>query len=225
MAETQQHPGKTGHWQRLPRWKKWLLAIALVFTGVGGAFAGYNAITASGGAHATRDSSDRPSIQADDEAERRLSQGLAPGEDSGSGWPTLPSLPGDSSTGDTRDGESEQGETAAKNRSEAGHASSDARWPGALFRLGFGFFAGFAIGYAARAFLRISILAAGLLLLGLFGLQYAGLISVDWAAMETVFDHVVNWLRTNTADFRNFITGQLPSTAAGLGGLLVGFKK
>ena len=109
MAETQQHPGKTGHWQRLPRWKKWLLAIALVFTGVGGAFAGYNAITASGGAHATRDSSDRPSIKADDEAERRLSQGLAPGEDSGSGWPTLPSLPGDSSTGDTRDGEDDEG--------------------------------------------------------------------------------------------------------------------
>jgi uncharacterized membrane protein (Fun14 family) len=225
MAETQQHPGKTGHWQRLPRWKKWLLAIALVFTGVGGAFAGYNAITASGGAHATRDSSDRPSIKADDEAERRLSQGLAPSEDSGSPWPTLPPLPGDPGTGDSQDGESEQEQTTTNDSQDARDLSSSAHWPGALFRLGFGFFAGFAIGYATRAFLRITILAVGLLLLGLFGLQYAGLINVEWAAMETVFNHVVNWLRTNTADFRNSITGQLPSTAAGLGGLLVGFKK
>jgi uncharacterized membrane protein (Fun14 family) len=84
---------------------------------------------------------------------------------------------------------------------------------------------GFSIGYAARLFLRISLVVAGVLLLGLFGLQYAGVISVEWAAVESGFEHVAGWLRTNTASFRDFIVGQIPSAAAGLGGLVIGFKK
>jgi uncharacterized membrane protein (Fun14 family) len=224
MTEIQQHPGKRGRWQLLPQWEKWLLVIALILTIVGGSFAGYNAITASGGPQTTSNSTDRSSTKVEGDTERRFSQGLAPTEDSGSGWPTLPSLPGESGTGDPRENQSQQGKTEKKDTSGTDHSTSDAHWPGAMFRLGFGFFAGFAMGYAARAFLRISILAAGLILLGLFGLQYAGLITVEWAAMDMVFDHFVNWLRTNTANFRDFITGQLPSAAAGLGGLLVGFK-
>jgi uncharacterized membrane protein (Fun14 family) len=94
-----------------------------------------------------------------------------------------------------------------------------------IFRLGFSFFVGFAIAYALRTFLKVSIVTIGILLLGLFGLQYAGVITVDWAAMEQHYDTVVAWLRTETETFRTFVTGYLPSSAMGVLGMVVGFRR
>ncbi len=95
----------------------------------------------------------------------------------------------------------------------------------ALFRLGLGFFAGFCIAFALRTFLKLSILAVGLALLVVAGLQFAGLIDTDWAAIHKHYDALVGWLADQTASFRRFLTGYLPSSAAGALGLLAGFKK
>jgi uncharacterized membrane protein (Fun14 family) len=96
---------------------------------------------------------------------------------------------------------------------------------GAVFRLGFGFFAGFAIGYAVRAFVKVSMIVIGVGLLALFGLQYAGLITVDWARVSGGFESFGSWATAQTKDFANFITGYLPSASAGLAGAFVGFRR
>lgn len=104
-------------------------------------------------------------------------------------------------------------------------AGPTGRWEPALFRLGFSFFAGFAMGYALRVFFRMSMVVIGVILLALFGLQYAGLIAVDWSAMSDRYDDVLGWLRAQTSGFRGFITGQLPSAASGVAGLVGGWRR
>lgn len=96
---------------------------------------------------------------------------------------------------------------------------------GAIFRLGFGFFAGFAIGYAMRAFVKITLVVVGVGLIALFGLQYAGLITVDWEQISGGFESFGSWATAQTKDFANFITGYLPSASAGLAGAFVGFRR
>ncbi|GAB4384084.1 MAG: hypothetical protein Kow0022_05570 [Phycisphaerales bacterium] len=96
---------------------------------------------------------------------------------------------------------------------------------GAIFRLGFGFFAGFAVGYAMRTFVRITLVASGLAVLGLMGLQYAGIISVDWAKISGGFDGFGTWITAQIRDFSAFVTGYLPTFGAGLAGAFVGFRR
>ncbi|HUS93015.1 MAG TPA: FUN14 domain-containing protein [Phycisphaerae bacterium] len=98
-------------------------------------------------------------------------------------------------------------------------------WYPAIFRLGFSFFVGFCIAYALRVFLKVSLLAIGVILLALFGLQYAGVVQVNWSAMETHYQSVASWLTGQFASFRDFVTGYLPSASSGVMGMLVGFKK
>jgi len=95
----------------------------------------------------------------------------------------------------------------------------------ALFRLGFSFFVGFAIAYALRSFLKITLIAIGLMLLGLFGLQYVGVVSVDWTAMQSHYETAMQWLQQQTADFTKFVQGYLPSAASAAGGFFVGFRR
>lgn len=96
---------------------------------------------------------------------------------------------------------------------------------GAVFRLGFGFFAGFAVGYAARMFVRITLTAAGIAILGLAGLQYAGVIDVDWEKISGGFDTFGAWFTEQTKGLTGFITGYLPTFGAGLAGAFVGFRR
>jgi uncharacterized membrane protein (Fun14 family) len=96
-------------------------------------------------------------------------------------------------------------------------------WSPAIFRLGFSCFAGFCMAYALRAFMKITIVVTGIALLGLFGLQYAGLINVDWGAMEGVYNTVTAWVRQQTGSFAEFVSGYLPSAASGAAGFAAGF--
>lgn len=96
---------------------------------------------------------------------------------------------------------------------------------GAVFRLGFGFFAGFAVGYAMRMFVRITLLAAGIAILGLAGLHYAGVIDVDWEKISGGFDTFGAWFSEQRRGLAGFITGYLPTFGAGLAGAFVGFRR
>jgi uncharacterized membrane protein (Fun14 family) len=110
---------------------------------------------------------------------------------------------------------------------EPAPATGDAldAWSPTIFRLGFSFFAGFSIAYAARTFFKISVLAAGVALLGLFGLQYAGVIDVNWNAMSDHWDAIAGWLSEQTASFGEFIRGYLPSAGMAGMGLVMGFRR
>ena len=98
-------------------------------------------------------------------------------------------------------------------------------WYPAIFRLGFSFFVGFCIAYALRAFFKVSLAAIGVILLALFGLQYAGVVQVDWSAMGRHYDGVVGWLAGQFSGFKNFVTGYLPSAASAGVGLFAGFRR
>ncbi|TVQ62028.1 MAG: hypothetical protein EA378_06060 [Phycisphaerales bacterium] len=95
----------------------------------------------------------------------------------------------------------------------------------AVFRAGFSFFVGFAIAFALRQFVKISVVALGLFFLAMFGLQYAGLIEVKWGVLEARYDAAGGWLASEFDSFRAFMTGYLPSAALATTGLAAGFAK
>ena len=95
----------------------------------------------------------------------------------------------------------------------------------AVFRLGFSFFVGFAVAYAARWAFKIALLVAGLLFLALLGLQYGGIVNVQWGLMEKHYDGASRWLSENSGAMTTFVTGALPSAAAGGLGLFAGLRR
>ncbi len=212
MTEQESQQSESGRTPRVPAWKKGLLGIALVLTAVGGGFAMYDTLATPSGVP-----SEEP--RRSKGAEELQPRELNPEEGRDRSRPELPAWPGEAPRT-----EPEKTEPTAGSDGAAG-AEGESLWPAALFRLGFGFFVGFSIGYAIRVFVRIALVAVGLAFLLLFGLQYGGLIPVDWSAMGTVLDQAVAWVRANAAGFRAFITGQLPSAASALAGAAVGFKK
>ncbi len=90
---------------------------------------------------------------------------------------------------------------------------------------GLSFFVGFALGYALRTFFKISAIVIGVILLAIFGLSYAGVLDIDWTAIDTHFDQLVAKLKTEGSSFKTFITGSLPSAGIATLGLATGFKK
>ena len=95
----------------------------------------------------------------------------------------------------------------------------------AVFRMGFGFFVGFAIGFATRTFVKFTLFGLGLFFLLLFGLQYGGIIEVKWALLEARYHEAGSWIGGQLSGFRAFVTGYLPSATLATAGLVVGFKK
>lgn len=110
-------------------------------------------------------------------------------------------------------------------------AEAETPWSQAFFGYGFSFFVGFGIGYAVRAFLKLSLLFAGIFALLLFALSYftdtsgTPFIEVNWNVLDGAFNRFADKVKEQTGAFRSFITGSLPNAGlAGLG-LFAGFKR
>jgi uncharacterized membrane protein (Fun14 family) len=112
-----------------------------------------------------------------------------------------------------------------RDRPRAREQSALSEWSPTIFRLGFGFVVGFAIAFALRAFLRLAILILGVILIGLFALQYFGIVSVDWNAMSGGYDTVMEWLRVQFASMKSFVQGALPSAGSAAAGFFFGFRR
>ena len=97
-------------------------------------------------------------------------------------------------------------------------------WSPALFRLGFSFFIGFAVAYALRSFVKLSLISAGFFVMALLGMQYAGFVEINWTLIGQQYESAGAWLSGQFDSFRTFVTGELPSAAGALGGLGLGFK-
>lgn len=95
----------------------------------------------------------------------------------------------------------------------------------AVTRLGFGFVAGFCMAFAFKKFLKIAAVVAGLVLLGIFGLQYLGVATIDWSGLEAHFERSLAWVKGEADSFKTFVTGYLPSTGAAAAGLITGFRR
>lgn len=196
----------------IPLWQKLLLGISVVLMLGGGAAYAYSkfiakvpaARTTAGGGNTTPGSStDLPD---------GLASGFGPGGTTSGG--TRPD--GGTGTG------SGSGESPA-NQSEIQTALDT--WSPAIFRLGFSFFAAFAMAYALRQFLKITLVIVGAALIGLFALQYLKVITVDWSLVEGKFDSVAAFLKSQTESFTKFVSGYLPSATSAAAGAFVGFKR
>jgi uncharacterized membrane protein (Fun14 family) len=99
------------------------------------------------------------------------------------------------------------------------------RWSPALFRGGFSFFAGFCIAYALRTVLKVGLLVCGVVLIAMFALQYAGLLNIDWNSISGQYDSVAAWLKGQFGNFKDFVSGHLPSAGSAVAGLAIGFMR
>ena len=98
-------------------------------------------------------------------------------------------------------------------------------WSAPMMQLGFSFVAGFSMGYALAFFLKATALVAGVLLLMLFGLQYAGLADVNWLGIQGYYDAFIVWAQPHAGSFQEFITSNLPVSGMAALGIFTGFKK
>lgn len=93
-----------------------------------------------------------------------------------------------------------------------------------FLKLGFSFMVGLAMGYALKIAFKIALIVMGILLLVLFGLQYEGIINVNWSGIEVHYDSWVDWLSANAGIFFGFVGDNLTSAASFLAGLALGLK-
>jgi uncharacterized membrane protein (Fun14 family) len=98
-------------------------------------------------------------------------------------------------------------------------------WSTLFTKLGFSFVVGFSIAYAVSGFLRVALFVGGAIFLLLFGLQYAGLVTVNWGGMESGYNGFMAWLQPHIGSFKDFITSNLPASGLAAAGLYAGFKR
>jgi uncharacterized membrane protein (Fun14 family) len=182
--------------RRIPGWPRALLGVAIVLMAAG---LGLGAVTALGGSGEEAIPQTPPAAPRGAAVHPGLVGGLLPDDPPATTEPA----------GDATAGSAPRGLEV---------------WSPAIFRLGFSFFAGFCVAYALRSVLRLAIVFVGLVLLAIFGLQYAGLVDVNWARMGEGYESFVGWLGGQTESFQRFITGYLPSSASGVAGLAMGFR-
>lgn len=95
----------------------------------------------------------------------------------------------------------------------------------ATFRFGLSFLAGFALAWAMKRFIKLSLLIGGLLIAGIYFLRRNGMIELPWDQIEDQVEGGMSWLQGQTDSIKDVVTGYLPSGVATLGGLFVGFRK
>ena len=93
-----------------------------------------------------------------------------------------------------------------------------------FLRLGFSFIVGLAAGFALKVAFKIALLVIGVVLVGVFALQYAGVAEVDWSSVELQYNSGADWLGTQGGALLDFMGRNLPSAASFLAGLAVGLK-
>lgn len=93
-----------------------------------------------------------------------------------------------------------------------------------FLQLGFSFMVGLAAGFALKIAFKIALLMIGVILVGVFALQYAGLAEVDWSGVELQYDTGADWVGTQGEALLDFIGRNLPSAGSFLAGLALGLK-
>lgn len=95
----------------------------------------------------------------------------------------------------------------------------------AVEKMGFSFFAGFAIGYAAKFVSKIVMFFAGTFILGLFILQYNNILVIDWASMNSQFSVFAHSFSLEGQTLITYMQGNFQNGAAFIGGLILGWRK
>lgn len=91
---------------------------------------------------------------------------------------------------------------------------------GLVADLGYGGFAGFVIGFAAKRVLNVFLMLLGLYMLSLLWLSSKGVITINWHA----FVHIFTGMFTGFGAFFEGLVRKVAFSAAFLGGFMLGFK-
>lgn len=94
-----------------------------------------------------------------------------------------------------------------------------------LEKMGFSFFAGYAIGFMLRFVSRIATFFAGFLLFSMFILQYNGIVVIDWGSMNDQFSILAGSLSSEGSTFTKYMSSNLQNVAAFFGGMALGFRR
>ena len=94
-----------------------------------------------------------------------------------------------------------------------------------LFRIGFSFLAGFSIGTFLRAVLKLAVIVLGFWLLTTFLLAYAGLMTVEWDQIDTLWIQFTESIQGEWGSFQSFMLGSLPAAGLAATGLIIGLKR
>ncbi len=201
----------------LPRWKLVLLALAGCLVVSGGAMHGIGFLKGDDPAADRAVSGDQPSakVVSPDDGAKAGKTGLLPGIPRvGSSGPDRPDGP---APGEPDDGD---GPGSSGDASVLGSG-----WPPAMVKGGLSFVVAFAIGFALRLFIRLSMIYLGLVCLTLLGLSWLGWVEIHWAVPGDQFETLASGLREQFESFRSFLQGSLPAAGmAGLG-LFAGLRK
>ena len=73
--------------------------------------------------------------------------------------------------------------------------------------------------------LRTTAFLAGLVILALFGLQYLGVLYVNWQNIETSYNSILSWVLPRVENFRDFIISNLSSSGMAALGILAGLTR
>jgi uncharacterized membrane protein (Fun14 family) len=93
-----------------------------------------------------------------------------------------------------------------------------------FLELGFSFMVGLAAGFALKVAFKVALVVIGVILLGVFGLQYAGLVDVNWTGVESHYDTWADWLGSQGGAFLDFMGRHLSNTASFIAGLALGLR-
>ncbi len=122
-------------------------------------------------------------------------------------------------------GSGQHGNPGAGGQKSSQEGTGTSPWSAGFFRLGFSFFAGFSIGMALRSFLKLLVVGSGIALLFLFLLSYGELISVNWTAIDSLFENFARRISEESGRFQSFITGSLPSAGLASLGLATALRR
>jgi uncharacterized membrane protein (Fun14 family) len=81
------------------------------------------------------------------------------------------------------------------------------------------------IGWAFRKTLKLALLVTGSLLVLIAVLKTTGWIHLDWTLIQADATRTLDWARGKAQDFKEVLTGYLPSAGAAGVGALFGFRK
>ncbi len=94
-----------------------------------------------------------------------------------------------------------------------------------LFRLGISYIGGFFLGWFCRKSFKTAMLLAGAAVVIIVVANHMGLMNLDWAALQEHVGQSLAWLKGEFGAIKQFVTGYLPSGAAGLVGLFMGLRR
>ena len=94
-----------------------------------------------------------------------------------------------------------------------------------MSKFGLSFLAGFGLGFASRKFLRWTLLLAAIAGAGLYAAHRMGWINLSSSDIERHVSEGVQMAQGQAGKVKDFVSGYLPSAAAGAVGAFIGFRR